>query len=331
MIGDPVNDAECLGPITEIARGLVDDNAPAIRALVDKHKTLTSLIKELRSWPQRDDEGDPCDGPRVDACDPPQRLRIVPMDPNCVERMLIMIAAGQMIDPDAHWQMATTDTKYGPHSFPVRNGKPVVVDPRMTRNALAGGLYRNAPAPVRLTPTEAIHWIAEIAEEPVVRCRGGRELVWRARDAMLGLLDGFVLDLADIHEVALVLALAEREARAFGVAGVSVVQTTAAVLADLDDDALRNRAHRPGWPIGRYRVRPHPITVKVAKVTGRVGARAVAAATRTYLASLGIPPTLLEDLELELRKEGLTLGAFGQRRGDAVEAVAEQAVKQKVA
>jgi hypothetical protein len=32
----------------------------------------------------------------------------------------------------------------------------VVLDPVVSRNALAGGLYRNASAPVRLTPSEAI-------------------------------------------------------------------------------------------------------------------------------------------------------------------------------
>jgi hypothetical protein len=109
------------------------------------------------------------------------------------------------------------------------------------------------------------------------------------------------------------------------------VLTTAEVLAELEADAYRNRGTRSGWPIGRWRVRPHPTTVSVAKATGRIGSRAVVAGARAYLATLGVPPTLLEDLEVELRKEGLTLGAFGQSSTGAAEAMAEQAVKKRVA
>ncbi len=52
--------------------------------LAEEHETIEALTEWIRSLPQRDDLGDGDDGPRVDTCEPPQRLRLPAPDPNCV-------------------------------------------------------------------------------------------------------------------------------------------------------------------------------------------------------------------------------------------------------
>jgi hypothetical protein len=326
VIGEPVNDHACLDGVTAVIAELVTRDDAALRELADRHGTTTALATWIRYLPQRDDDGDPADGPKVAACSPPQRLRIPAPDPNCVERAALFVAVAELIDPAPVRQLATVDTKVGPHTFPIEDGFPVVLDPKVSRNALAGGLHRNAPAPVALSPSEAVDWIVAIAEEPARSIRGGRAMVRRAHEAMLALLDGEPIDDADVADVAFVLGLAEREARLFGPAGTTVVLTTAEVLADLDEESYRN-ARRKGVRFGRWRVRPHAATVAVAKVTSRIGGRAAAAAARAYLASLGVPPTLLEELERELRVEGYTLGAFGRAPRPGAETMAAEATE----
>ena len=327
MIGAPMNDHDCLDGITAVIGEMVEHDDTALRDLAERHGTTKSLVAWIRSLPQRDDDGDPADGPKVAACSPPQRLRIPAPDPNCVERAALYLAVAEMIDPTPVRQLATVDTKTGPHTFPVEDGQPVVLDPKVSRNALRGGLYRNAPAPVRLSPTEAIDWIVELAAEAAAEIRGGCAMVGRARAAMLALLDGDAIDDDEVLDVATVLALAEREARAFGPAGLTVVLTTAEVLADLDAESYRNARRRKGVKVGRWRVRPHPATVAVAKATSRIGERAAAAAARAYLASLGVPPTLLEELERELRVEGFTLGALGRAPLPGAETLATEVIE----
>ena len=92
MIGLPFNDHTCLGSITEVVAQLVATQDPVIVELAKTHPTTESLIAYLRSLPQRDDDGENRDGPKVEACEPPQRLRIGSEDPNCVERAATFIA-----------------------------------------------------------------------------------------------------------------------------------------------------------------------------------------------------------------------------------------------
>jgi hypothetical protein len=84
VIGLPFNDLRCLGSVTEVIANLAHENDPLIAELATKHPTTESLAVWIRGLPQRDDEGAQGDGPRLDACDPPQRLRIPAPDPNCV-------------------------------------------------------------------------------------------------------------------------------------------------------------------------------------------------------------------------------------------------------
>ena len=84
MIGLPFNDLQCLGSITEVVAEMVKHEDPVIAEIAAKHPTTGSLVAWIRTLPQRDDEGHDKDGPKVEACDPPQRLRIPAPDPNCL-------------------------------------------------------------------------------------------------------------------------------------------------------------------------------------------------------------------------------------------------------
>jgi hypothetical protein len=311
VIGLPVNDHACLGQITEVITALVRDRDAVIEELADRYDTRTALISWIRSLPQRDDEGDPKDGPKADSCNPPQRIRIPAADPNCVERAALYIAVAEMQNPRTLRQLATVDTPTGPHTFPVECGEPVVLDPTVTRNALRGGLYRNAPAPVEMTPYEAVDWICQIAADAASTFRGGVERMARAREAMRACLMGGGIAIGALDAVALALVLAEREARAYGLTGVLVVETTREVLAELDARAHRNARRGIGLRLGRYEVRPYPGSLgALARIGGRVGSRVGGAALRAFLAAQGVPPSLVDELEGELRREGLTLGSI---------------------
>lgn len=84
MIGLPFNDLTCLGSITEVVAELVRNRDEVIAEIAEKHTTTASLADWIRGLPQRDDEGDKHDGPKVEECKPPQRLRVPAPDPNCV-------------------------------------------------------------------------------------------------------------------------------------------------------------------------------------------------------------------------------------------------------
>ena len=84
MIGLPFNDLSCLASITEVVAELVNNRDEIIVELSQKYTSTDALAGYIRTLPQRDDLGDEHDGPKVDECKPPQRLRIPAPDPNCV-------------------------------------------------------------------------------------------------------------------------------------------------------------------------------------------------------------------------------------------------------
>src|SRR6185312_16467416 len=98
---------------------------PVLAEIATKHPNTEDLARWIRTLPQRDDNGDPNDGPKVKACEPVQRLRIPADDPNCVERAALYVAVAELIDPVPVRQLATLDTVNGLHTFPVENGLPV--------------------------------------------------------------------------------------------------------------------------------------------------------------------------------------------------------------
>ena len=309
MIVAPVNDQVCLGSIIEVVRDLVQNHDHTTREIASRFSTTGELAAWIRSLPQHDDNGVPGELPKVDECRPPQRLDLFSGSPNCVERAALFLACAEYIDPKPRRTLATIDTKAGKHTLPVEDGEPVILDPSQTRNALRGGLALCAPA-IRISPARAVDFITELAEDAAAMAPGGVELVHGAREVMRGALLGMVIPDEAIEDVAITLALAEREARVYGAAGVQVVQTTALALADLDRAARRNRAE---LRIGKYSLMPDVnVLAGLARIGGRLGLSAGTAALRTYLSGFGISDQLVREIESEMNREGLTLGLLSK-------------------
>lgn len=337
MITVPHNDRECLGAITEEMATRVRDRDPAIVGIAQAHDNTAALADWIRALPQRDDGGLPCDGPKVEACEPAQRLRVPAEDPNCVERAALYLAAAELIDPSPVRKLATANTPGGLHTYPIEDGAPVVLDPFVSRNALAAGLFResttrNAGGTVTMAPAELLRWIAEIAAEPSGRFDRGADRIDNAHRAVRVLLVGWPLCVGDVRDVAFMLALADRESRLWGPTGPRLVATAAQAIDRLDRAAAAQWQARttptttpppittaepsrnaPELAIGGYRLRPDTALLgALGRVGGRLGYAAGVEALRLKLAALGLAPPILSTVERELQREGLTLGPLAR-------------------
>ncbi len=317
MIEAPLNDRACLGDITETIATLVATCDPTIVEVAARFEAPEDLARWIRSLPQRDDLGAPGDGPRVDTCAPPQRLRIAPADPNCVERAALYLGAAEMLDPRPARALTTIEVPGGRHTLPVEDGAPVVLDPAVSRNLARAELWRatrmrNGAAPVGLSPEQAVDWIALLASEPAGCFAGGVDRVRGGHRAMRALLRGDAIDADQVADIAFVLGLAHHEAHHYGATGRCIVGTTAIALDRIDRDVRRNAG--PELRVGRYRVRPDlAVLGRIGKVGGRIGYKVGVAALRTKLAALGFSPPIVDALERELNAEGLTLGPLAAR------------------
>ncbi len=314
MIGLPFNDRRCLGEITEVVAELVENRDELLMDIAEQHTSIDSLATWIRSLPQRDDTGEQGDGPKVDACEPPQRLRIPAPDPNCVERAALYVAVAELIEPQAVRQLATLDTPIGLHTFPVENGAPVILDPRLPRNAVAVGLALEQPGPVAIAPREAIEWTAQLAEVGAAPYRNGPTRVREARDAIWGLIDHGVApaDERTVDAIAWLLSLAERVARKYGSRVVAMVRSTAQAIADVADEALARAQRNIALEVGGMRFEPPEWLSGLARVAGRVGLDVGAVALRTKLATMGIGGDMIGLVEEELNREGLSLGPLAK-------------------
>lgn len=315
MIGLPLNDAACLGAITELIAGLVRDRDEVLVQLAAQHPTTDALQGWLRDLPQRDDLGQPDDGPKVEACSPPQRLRIAPADPNCVERAALYLGVAELIDPRPVRQLGTMDTPVGLHTFPIEDGAPVLLDPRVTRNGLRCGLALFGEGPIAIDPREAIEWTAELAESGAVAVRNGPSRVHAARNAIYRLVDRGIPPI-DEHEVDLIgwlLSLAERAAHRYGPRALAIVRSTAQALANLADEAIarttRTTTRNLSLQIAGRTLRPAPWTSALARIAGRVGVRVGTDMLASKLGTLGVGGDVLRALRHELASEGIDLGA----------------------
>ena len=89
MILDPLDDEQCLGQLTTIARELSGTTLVRLvaRHIVEGAPDLSpheAVARWLQSKPQADDDGK--ESTRYIVCDVPQRVRLFADDPNCVER-----------------------------------------------------------------------------------------------------------------------------------------------------------------------------------------------------------------------------------------------------
>lgn len=320
MINPPLNDRGCLDAITDIARRLVAERDPELAALAHELGSPAAVIRWLRSLPQRDDTGAPGDGPRVDACAPPQRLRLPAPDPNCIERATLFVILAELLDPRPPRRLATIDTPAGRHTLPVEDDRPVVLDPRVPRNCAQSGIDVLAATPPPADLASCAAWVCRVAAEPADRLPGGPRRLRSAHAALAAMTRGQPVKPALAEDVATVLALAAREAPQWGPAGVAVVERVAQAVLDLDRAVHRasgdelGRRNAVELRLGRHRLRPAvPRALGAAlRALGVVGAEAGTAIVRAKLASLGLTPGALGVLESELAKEGLSLGPLGR-------------------
>jgi hypothetical protein len=307
VIGLPFNDHTCLGSITEVIAELVANRDEVLIELAETHKTTNDLVAWIRGLPQRDDEGAKNDGPKVDACAPPQRLRIPADDPNCVERAALYIGVAELLDPKPVRQLATLDTPVGLHTFPVENGAPVILDPRVQRNCADIGLALAKDGPIAVDTRAAIEWTAQLAEAGAAPHRNGRSRVRKARNAIMDLVDRGVApaDDATAESMGWLLAIAEQVARRYGPRMLAMVRTTAHALAQLADEALARTRRNfslevPDWLSGLGRIAAH------------VGMDVGAMALNSKLGALGIGDDMVGLVEQELNREGLSLGPLAR-------------------
>lgn len=310
MIGVPFNDIGCLGAITEVVAELVEHHDQQIVDIAAEHPTTESLAAWIRTLPQRDDDGARGDGPKVDACKPPQRLRIPSENPNCVERGALYLAVAELIDDKPLRQLATLDTPIGLHTFPVENGVPIILDPRVPRNSLYGGAFL-AASPVAIEATDAIDWTAQLAESEAATTRNGKSRVMRARNAVDNLV-AHGAPIADPDAVGYFFAMAERAARSYGGSrAIEIVRTTALAIADLAERALARNPRNLSFDVGGVRYQVPKWLTDIAQVAGKAGLDAGAIALRAQLGGLG--DEFLGLLEQELNADGYSLGPLAKQ------------------
>lgn len=310
MIGVPFNDYACLGSITELLADMVKNQEPALVELAKQHRTTTGLAAWIRTLPQRDDDGNPKDGPKVEACAPPQRLRIPASDPNCVERAALYLAVAELIDPAPLRQLATIDTPAGMHTFPVECGAPIVLDPRVQRNRLACGVAMTCKGPVAIDAHDAIDWSALLAADGAgtTTIRNGANRMRAARNAIVRLVDhGVVPARSEVDAMGLMFALAERAARKFGRRAIAMVRTVAHAISDVLDEVLARTQRNLSLEIGGTTYSApswlDPIVTTAAQVGVQAGMNVLAP---------GIGPAMLGLVEQDLNHDGMTLGPLAR-------------------
>jgi hypothetical protein len=96
---------DCLGQLTAIARELWPSTL--VRSVARRLGSPTAVIEWFRSLPQADDDGH--EAVRFVQCDVPQRVRLLPDDPNCVERSIGAMMLLEALDPSTRRALATVD------------------------------------------------------------------------------------------------------------------------------------------------------------------------------------------------------------------------------
>jgi hypothetical protein len=311
MIALPFNDHECLYAISQAVAEAAEADDPVIAELAARYPTERALVEYFRSLPQRDDLGDPDDGPRIYACDPSQRLQLDSQSPNCVERAASFISVRQRSAPEATFQLATVDTPHGLHTFPLVNGRPVILDPRVTKDCVDCGLALATPGPIAVEPRNALAWTTDMASAGAAEFRNGTgpSMVHVARNAIRRLVDrGAVPAEAEVDAMGVLFALAERVARRYGTRALAIVQTTARAIADLLQAVLDRRNVR--FSIGGHSYETPEWLDESATALGRVGLDLGSLYLRTKLGAAGVAPEVIGLMESRLNEEGRTLGAF---------------------
>ena len=300
MIGEPLNDVACLELITEQAEDATETEG--VRELAERFSSTAELARWLRALPQKNDDGQTNDGPRV-PCDVPQRLRLPADDPNCVERSALYLSVAELIDPEPFRQLATIATPRGRHTFVVEDDLPVNLDPRVPRNALDAGMHRILGEP---RVEDELEWILALAEEPAQHLINGEERLRNAETAITALRTGRCLPRNAVEDLGFAIAVADRAAGLFGDSGVDAVEVGSRVVRRLL--AQRNAV---ALKIGDRRFAPDLSALSaLGRIGSRLGLSVGAQLLKTKLGAWGIAPGLIGAVEKELNREGLSLGVL---------------------
>jgi len=249
VIAEPLNDEPCLWRVTE--RAVAALQRPDMHELAARLGTLDAADRYIRLLPQREDGADDATpGPRVQ-CDVPQRVRPMAEDPNCVERGLMRMALGELIDPRPVRQLMTIELDSGlRHTMLVEDGEPVWLDPLVPRNALYAGLhlFRNASGllGLALPAVDALNWAVNLAKDGV---KEGTKWVARHQDAVkdVARIAGGLLPL-NPSALTWALSLAVPEAIAFGPDGISALMSAAKLLDSIVDTPSDAKGSTDGNP-----------------------------------------------------------------------------------
>ncbi|TMQ13375.1 MAG: hypothetical protein E6J90_26735 [Deltaproteobacteria bacterium] len=357
MIGLPfgTNDTTCLTAASEQAAELVERRDPLLVDYAQQFRTTQEAYEHIRSLPQRDDEGAPDDGPKLEACEPVQRLRVPAPNPNCFERAILGQILGELLDPHPVRQLATLEFPWGRHTILLENGYPIVLDPRVSpeeiENGVATGLASNVPEQLEPAPVvadepdtqrptkrakkrnrvaidvhDALEYTTRLGEEATRDQRNGPHRAWLARNAIRSLLETRTPP-TDAHTADALhwfFKHAEDIARLYGRRALTIVQTTAAAIWDLIDDVLaQQEKHEPrnfSFEIGgSHYVVPNWVS-DAAGTLGKIGLSVGAAYVRPYLLGAGITSEMLGLVEQELNAEGYSLGPLA-KQGQSISSV----------
>jgi hypothetical protein len=367
VIGLPFgdNDTECLSAASMQAAELVDQRDPLLVEYAQQFRTKEEAWAHIRSLPQRDDEGIPEDGPKLEACEPVQRLRIPADNPNCFERAVLGMIIGEFLDPGPVRQLATLEFPWGRHTILLENGLPIVLDPKVPLEELergvSAGLASNAPdlpgaepavadAPTRPTKRpkkrnrvavdvhDALEFTHELGEQATRNLRNGPRRAWLARNAIRSLLETRTPP-GDAHTVDALhwfFQQAEDLARTYGGRALTIVQTTAAAIWDLIDDVLAQQERQRhdeqrnlSFEFGGNRFSVPSWLSDAAGTVGKIGLDLGAAYVRPYLIGAGITGEMLGLVEQELNAEGYSLGPLSKQGQSISSALASIAQKSK--
>lgn len=297
---------------------MVAERDPAIVELAKRYPTERALINYIRSLPQRDDTGDPEDRPKLFACSPPQRLRIGVGDLNCFERAATYAAIADISRPNHAYQLATVETDLGLHTFPLKDGRPVILDPRVTTDCLECGLALAQPGPVAVDPKKAIAWTIDLARRASPEVRNGPSQLYVGKNAIRRLVEEAAAPASrEIDAMGFLFAMAERAAHRYGARALKIVRTAARALADVIDGVVERRnAH---ISIGGLKFDSPKWLDDTAGALGNLGLDIGSVVARKQLEGLDLPSliglpgstsSIVGLFESELGAKGRTLGQF---------------------
>jgi hypothetical protein len=329
-----------------------------------RFRTPHELAEHIRTLPQRDDEGAPDDGPKLEACEPVQRFRIPAPDPNCFERAVLYLAVAELLEPHPVRQLATLEFPWGRHTIALENGYPIVLDPRVSlaeiEDGVKTGLASNVPEQLEPEPAviddpepqrstkrakkrnrvaidvhDALEYTTRLGEEATRDQRNGPHRAWLARNAIRSLLETRTppTDARTADALHWFFKQAEDVARTYGRRALTIVQTTAAAIWDLIDDVIaqqeKHEQRNLSFDIGGSHYTVPNWLSDAAGVVGKIGVDIGAAYARPYLLAAGVTNEMFNLVEQELNAEGYSLGPLANQNQSVGYVLAQLASKKK--